>query len=416
VYRALGVAATLSAFAFTGSSAAAASGLVGQWHLDEGAGTVAHDNSGNNNNGTLIPATAPPQWVPGRFGTGLSFSGAQGVQVRDNPVLDPQSQVSVSAWVKSAGSPGAYRYIIGKGATGCDSSSYALYTGPTGGLSFYISNGQSNGIADYNLSPDAGGGVWDGSWHLVVGSFDGSTLRLYVDGVEIGSGIPFSGPIDYHRTSSTDLFIGNYPAPPMPCKAGGFNGLIDEANVWNFAVSPDQVSALYASPPSTGSTPSSSAPPTPTQPPTTTGAGGTGGTGIGQGKNHNSPPALSRLRVSPSQGRRTKAKAAAGMTISYRDTQAAVSTFSVLFPQPGIVQRGRCVAPPKGKLAKHAKRCTRYRVLGKFGHADRAGTNSFAFTAVRVLQLAPHGYLLAATPNARGLAGKTVTAAFTIKR
>ena len=39
--------------------------LVGLWQLDEGAGNVAHDSSGNGNNGTF---QGSPQWVPGKIG------------------------------------------------------------------------------------------------------------------------------------------------------------------------------------------------------------------------------------------------------------------------------------------------------------------------------------------------------------
>jgi Concanavalin A-like lectin/glucanases superfamily len=417
MFRTVGVAAALAAFAITGSSAAANSGLVGQWHFDEGSGLAAHDSSGNNNTGTLVaaPGFAVPGWIPGRFGTALSFNGDDGVQIAQSSVLEPQPQVSVSAWVKSVGSPGAYRYIVGKGANGCDSSSYALYTGANGGLSFYISNGHASATADYGLSPQATGGVWDGTWHLVVGTYDGSILRLYVDGVEVGSGTPFSGPIDYTRARSTDLFIGDYPPQPPPCEAGGFSGAIDEVNAWSFAVSPDVVNSLYQPPPPGGSSPPTSAPPTPTGPSPT-------GTGTGNGTNHGSPPALSHLRVLPAtlaitaKGQHGKGKASRKMTISYTDTKAAVSSFSVLQPQSGVVRRGRCVAPPKGKLGKQTQRCTRYRVLGKFARADRAGTNQFAFTAVPVLQLAPHSYLLDATPSLHGLTGRTVSTGFAIKR
>lgn len=406
----------LLALAVPASSAAATSGLIGQWHFDEGSGTVAADSSGNNDTGNLFPLTGPPQWVAGRFGTALSFNGSDGVEIPDNghSVLDSAtSAISVSAWVMHTGSPGDYRYMIAKGASGCDSASYGLYTGPRGGLSFYISNPQSSGIADYNLSPEAGDGVWDGNWHLVVGTFDGSALRLYVDGVEIGAGTPFSGPIDYARASNTNLYIGYYPAP-QGCLAGGFTGAIDEPAVWNFALSAAQVSAME---PTSASTSPGAQPQPPTQPsPTTTGTG----TDTGNRTHHSSSPALSHLRISPSTlaiptKRHHAKRKSRGMTITYTDTQAAVSSFSVLLPRSGVVKRGKCVTS-KGKVAKHAKRCTRSQVIGKFAHADRAGTNRFAFTAVTVLQLAPHRYLLDATPNAHGGTGKTVRTAFTIKR
>lgn len=50
--------------------------LVGQWKLDEGSGTMAHDSSGNGYDGTL---QGGPQWVTGVIGTALKFSGTNSV-------------------------------------------------------------------------------------------------------------------------------------------------------------------------------------------------------------------------------------------------------------------------------------------------------------------------------------------------
>ena len=61
--------------------------------------------------------------------------------------------------------------------TSCAAASYGLYTGPNGGLEFYVSS--SRGTV-YVRSPDAGAGVWDGGWHMVVGTYDGNTVRLFV--------------------------------------------------------------------------------------------------------------------------------------------------------------------------------------------------------------------------------------------
>ena len=35
----------------------------------------------------------------------------------------------------------------------------------------------------------------DGNWHAVAGTFDGQTVRLYVDGTEVGHGSPAPGAI-----------------------------------------------------------------------------------------------------------------------------------------------------------------------------------------------------------------------------
>src|SRR5215470_9681822 len=99
-----------------GSPAAAPrNNLAARWHFDEGRGTSVRDSSGHGRNGTIVTGTS---WVAGRFGSALNFDGQNGrVVVKNSPVLEPASAVTVSAWVKSGASPGAYRYIVAKGAS-----------------------------------------------------------------------------------------------------------------------------------------------------------------------------------------------------------------------------------------------------------------------------------------------------------
>ena len=183
--------------------ASASTGLVGQWRLDDGAGTVATDSSGYGDSGTVAGGAA---WITSPTGGALDFNGATGrVQVPDAPQLEPTDGVSVAAWVARKGSPGDYKYIVSKGATGCIAGSYGLYSGPQGGLEFYVSQDQGT---QYARSADPGPGVWDGNWHLVVGTFDGDTIRLYVDGREIGSGTPYAGPLSYQLPDSTTSHRG----------------------------------------------------------------------------------------------------------------------------------------------------------------------------------------------------------------
>ncbi len=203
---------------------------VGGWPLNEGRGTVAHDSSGHRNEGRVEGA----QWTQGRFQGGLGFNGeAAALSVPASPSLEPAS-VSVSAWVDSGTSPGADKYILAKGANGCLAASYGLYTGVNGGLEFYVSTGQG---LSWTLSPDAGQGVWNGQWHNVVGTYDGSSVRLYVDGRQVASGTPDTAPIAYGLPTSNELQIGNYPG----CSNLGFTGSIDEVKVFNRALSAGEI-------------------------------------------------------------------------------------------------------------------------------------------------------------------------------
>lgn len=234
--RSLIAAAVGLALSVTMPAAASADhrSLAAGWTFDESSGQAVYDHSGHGNHGVLGDTTAAESSDPLRIrgpwyrrNMSLRFDGDDHVSVPDSPTLEP-TQFKVAALVRAAGTPGAYRYIVSKGALACQAASYGLYTGPDGGLSFYVSDGST-----YSRSPDAGAGVWDGRWHLAVGSYDGETVRLRVDGEEVGSGTPTSVDIGYGLPDSERLYIGNYGGPCATTL--GFIGDIDAAGLWNRA-------------------------------------------------------------------------------------------------------------------------------------------------------------------------------------
>lgn len=182
---------------------------------------------------------------PGRFGRGFDFGSAnpvtQSVTVPNNPALEPAS-VTVAAWVKHNGFPGEKQYIVGKGATDCSASSYALYTGysapPPGhlGLQFYTWNGTKGATT----TPIADNTIWDGKWHAVAGTFDGTAAHLYVDGHEVGTGTPALGPITYGLPTSSRLRFGGYDGDCSLPYTGG----LDEVRIYNRALSAAEIARL----------------------------------------------------------------------------------------------------------------------------------------------------------------------------
>jgi Concanavalin A-like lectin/glucanases superfamily len=384
------------------SPAAGATGIVGHWPLNDGAGTTVTDVSGFANDGVL---SGDATWVSGLFGGGLSFGGQNGqVRVTDAPSLEPTTAVTVSAWVRHAGSPGPFRYIVAKGATGCIAASYGLYTGPDGGLQFYVS--QDAGSA-YERSAAAGMGVWDGDWHLVVGSFDGSVLRLYVDGVQVGPAVSYPGSLVYRLPYSNDLYIGNYPG----CAQRSFMGLIDDVTIWDRALSAAEVSALE---PAAGAGPPSPGP---------SGAlGGNAGSAPGGGSapgvnapgpSGSGPVALlthlwwTQTTLTLGAGGRHR-----GVMITYLDHSASRVTLTLVRLQAGTKLRGRCVA--LRRRAGH--RCTRQVVVGSYRHTDGPGRTTLHFTGLPGRRLTPGRYRLILTPRSHGTTGRTVVVAFAVRR
>jgi hypothetical protein len=211
--------------------------ILGAWPIDEGSGQTVRDFSGQRNNGILGATAAAdagdPAWIAlpsSRWykRSALRFGGDDFVTVADSPTLEP-ANISVGAVVRATGSPGSYRYVVSKGALQCTTASYGLYTGRDGGLIFYVSNG-----IEYALSADAGAQLWDGAWHVVLGTFDGGRVRLFVDGQEVGAATPTSISLAYGFPDNDAFYIGDYRgtcANPL-----GFIGDIDAVAVANRAI------------------------------------------------------------------------------------------------------------------------------------------------------------------------------------
>ena len=138
------------------------------------------------------------------------------------------------------------------------------------------------------------------------------------------------------------------------------------------------------------------------------------------------PPVISSLKLSASSfaaarsGPSAIAAAAAGAYVLYRDTQAAMSTFTVQQSSRGVV-RGSGKSRKCGAAPKHpgsgSVRCTYYRSLGSFTHADTSGLNAVLFTGrAGGRALARGTYRLSVTAVSAEGASTPRTAAFTITR
>jgi CSLREA domain-containing protein len=124
-------------------------------------------------------------------------------------------------------------------------------------------------------------------------------------------------------------------------------------------------------------------------------------------------PKITGVKLKPKKFR-VSGKKPTGTTISYRNTVASLTTFTVLRPAPGVRIKGKCLKPSK---KRHGKRCTRYVAVGRFTHLDVAGLNRFHWGGkVGGHKLRRGNYKLRAVPVAGVLAGKPVTVSFRVIR
>jgi uncharacterized membrane protein len=108
------------------------------------------------------------------------------------------------------------------------------------------------------------------------------------------------------------------------------------------------------------------------------------------------------------------AKKKYGAKITYRDSQAATTTFTILRPSSGRKQGKSCKKPSKHN--RHGKRCTILTKVGSFTHADVAGADSLHFSGRIGGRKLPRGtYTLRAVTHDAAGSGAAVSKSFTIK-
>lgn len=215
------------------------SGLVAAYGFEEGGGTTTADSSGNHLTGSLTAAT----WVTtGKFGKALSFNGSSSmVSIPDASVLDLTTGMTLSAWIQPRTLQG-WPCVIMKERSG--ELTYALYASSPGSQPNvdYTHSG-----AEVNLlgSPPAALGTWS---HLAA-TFDGATLRLYVNAAQVAS-MASANPID---VTTGALRIGGDTV-----WTEYFDGLIDEVRIYNRPLSQAEIQSDMAAP--VPAVPDSSAP------------------------------------------------------------------------------------------------------------------------------------------------------------
>jgi hypothetical protein len=198
--------------------------LVGKWTFDDISGTTAPDTSGNGNNGRLYGS---PTVVTGRAGGALEFNGSSYVEIPNSNVLNV-NQGSFSYWFKSNNALSA---SSNRQDLFAKTLSYWLilnYPQKDGRFSFVLNRG--------NPIVFSTGASWNASeWHLLTGTNDGTTLKLYVDGTLQGTAA--SAPIEQ---SNSPITIGK------SVYSSGFIGAIDDVRVYSRALSAGEVADLYA--------------------------------------------------------------------------------------------------------------------------------------------------------------------------
>src|SRR6266480_6245318 len=203
------------------SPANAQPGLVAAYSFNEGSGTTVADVSGNNNTGTLSGAT----WTTaGRYGNALVFNGTNAsVTVPNAASLGLTTGMTLEAWVYPTATPTGWRAVIDKNVDG-----YYLMASSDQGNRPAVGGAWPPGNRIL-LGPS---GLAVSTWTHLAATFDGATMRLYVNGVQVASQAQTT-PL---RTTTGTLQIG------ADSYAGeNFAGRVDEVRIYNRALTTAEI-------------------------------------------------------------------------------------------------------------------------------------------------------------------------------
>ena len=202
------------------SAAAAASGLVGRWNFDEGAGTVAGDSSGHGRDAEIRGAG----WVARGDGFALHVDdGGEHAACDSVPAsLFEDGPVSVEAWVKPTVKGHGEAHLIGQGM-----GSFVLTYYNAELCYWYIGSGGNNLRGKLALH----------GWNHVVGAYDGESMAMWINGRQVGSKL--SKEKGY--TAGNGFHMGSSGGSDGP----RFEGAMDTVRLYNRSLSAEEVVAHF---------------------------------------------------------------------------------------------------------------------------------------------------------------------------
>lgn len=201
----------------------------------------AHDGTANDDANTALATPARTVGTDGtcRYG---SFDGSQGggsaadgVDAgNDDPVFG--DEVSVAAWVRWSVPTGARNVnavvVRNDSAADFDNFQFSLHaTNNRRGFVFSVVTDNGTG------SVSTGNFASTGQWYHVAGVYDGTELRIYVDGVLDNSNAHSGDIVAYDPVR--ELTVGR--SSNAAVNYHGFTGLIDEVRVYRRALPPEEV-------------------------------------------------------------------------------------------------------------------------------------------------------------------------------
>jgi hypothetical protein len=229
-----GTTSTSRTFSWSISTVPTSSGLVGHWPFDENFGSATSDVVG----GRTATLTNGAQWTSGHAGAAVALDG-----INDFLGLSPfdvvGSGITIAAWVKSSSLPG-----------GVDQRFVSKATGPAEGDHYWMLGtwweGGSRSLLRFRLRTGSvtstliasSGDLVPNMWYHAAATYDGTTMRLYLNGVLVGS-MNKTGSVA--TGASVPVTFGRNP------EGSGFtqmHGVLDDVRIYDRGLTAAEIGAL----------------------------------------------------------------------------------------------------------------------------------------------------------------------------
>lgn len=200
--------------------------IVGIWLFDTDPGGGVKDSSENGHNGEI---KGNVKWVAGKFGDALEFPGVSGslVSIPPTPDLD-LFNFTIVAWYKGEATE-SWQYLVSKEI-------------PHNSRNYSIGVNKGTGVMTTQLT--VGAEQWktatgktsltDGEWHHMAGTYDGTFIQSWVNGVMEGQtgeqGEPDNPDVEPLRIGA----VNGIPA----------KGIIDEVALFNVALEEEDIQEI----------------------------------------------------------------------------------------------------------------------------------------------------------------------------
>ncbi len=174
------------------------------------------------------------------YAPGLSLTGSNYQDVASSGSLQ-LSQFSVAAWFKTSTNFGGDAFIVNKGGAGSDSSGQNMNYGIWMTKTEKIQAGfESTSASDHFVT--SAKSYNDNQWHYAVVTYGGSSVILYIDGVQVGTKSTTGASPETSGTKPVRVGANSRVTPP----SNFFTGQVDEVRVWNDDLTTQRVTDAFA--------------------------------------------------------------------------------------------------------------------------------------------------------------------------